>query len=52
LIEWIAKYWLEVLFGLVCAGVGWTVRHHIKLLLKDKQRHEDDMLGAIDKKFD
>ena len=52
LIDFIVKYWVEVLFGLICGGIAFTVRHHVKLIIADKKRHEDDMLKAIDVKFD
>ena len=52
LIDWITKYWLEVIFTLICSGTAFLIRHHIKLLISDKKRHEKDTLDAIDKKFD
>ena len=38
--EWIAKYWLEVLFGLVTAGVGIALRRISKALQKEKVRNQ------------
>jgi hypothetical protein len=52
LIDFIVKYWVEVLFGLICGAVAFVVRHHVKLIIADKKRHETDMLKAIDEKFD
>ena len=52
LIEFIAKYWLEVLFGLICSGVALSVKHHLKLAKLDKERHEQDLIGSIEKKLD
>ena len=28
------------------------IRHHVKLIINDKKRHEQDTLNAIDQKFD
>jgi hypothetical protein len=52
LLEWIAKYWLEVIFTLICSGAAFVIRHHVKLILNDKKRRQDDLLESIDKKFD
>ncbi len=52
LIDFIVKYWVEVLFGLICGGVAFVVRHHVKLIIADRKRHETDLLTSIDKKFD
>jgi len=32
LIEFIAKYWIEVGFGLICGAIAWVARHYVKLL--------------------
>lgn len=52
LLEWIAKYWLEVVFTLLCSGAAFVIRHHVKLIINDKKRRQDDLLESIDKKFD
>jgi hypothetical protein len=52
LFEWIARYWLEVLFTLICSGAAFLIRHHIKLMIDDRKRRQDEMLKAIDNKFD
>ena len=52
LIDFIVKYWVEVLFGLICGGVAFVVRHHVKLIIADRKRHETDLLTSIDKKFE
>ena len=36
--EWVAKYWLEVLFGCVTAGVGIALRQISKNMKKEKER--------------
>ena len=51
LFEWIAKYWLEVLFTLICSGAAFVIRHHVKLIISEKKRNENDTLKAIDEKF-
>lgn len=38
--EWLVKYWLEVLFGLVTAGVGIALRRISKALQKEKVRNQ------------
>lgn len=45
LVEWIARYWLEVLFGLICAGFGLFFKNYIKLL---KKQREDDKKAMQD----
>ena len=47
LFEWIAKYWLEVLFTLICSGAAFLIRHHVKLFIADKKRHETDIIQAL-----
>jgi len=29
LIEFIAKYWIEVFFGLICGTIAWLARHYV-----------------------
>ena len=36
--EWLVKYWLEVLFGCVTAGVGIALRQISKNMKKEKER--------------
>ena len=48
----IAKYWLEVAFGLVCAAIAWMAKHYMKLIRDDRKRHEDDLINAIHTKMD
>lgn len=38
MLEWICKYWLEVLFGLVVTGVGIVQRNISKRLKEEKAR--------------
>ncbi len=52
MLEWIAKYWLEVVFTLICSGAAFVIRHHVKLIINDKKRRQDDLLESINKKFD
>ena len=51
LIDFIVKYWVEVLFGLICGGIAFTVRHHIKLIIEEKKRQNENLLNKIDDKF-
>jgi hypothetical protein len=52
LIEFIVKYWLEVLFGLLCAGISFAVKHHYKLITQQRKDKEKSLLEKIDDKFD
>ncbi len=38
--EWLIKYWLEVLFGLVTAGIGIALRRISKKLNQEKKRNQ------------
>lgn len=40
MMEWIAKYWLEVLFGLIVAGLGWGFRNLAKRLKVEQQKNK------------
>ena len=59
-IEFIAKYWLTILFGLIAAWLGQKVKHYQQLLIKeknDKKQEEfndiiEDVKKYVDKKFD
>lgn len=45
--EFILKYWVEVLFGIVVTGGGFLLRHHFKLFkesLDHKMENRDDKL--------
>ncbi len=48
----IAKYWLEVAFGLVCAAIAWIAKSYISLLKKDRQNHETEIIDTINEKMD
>ena len=48
MLEWIAKYWLEVLFGLVSAGFGIFSRRLSKRLNEEKARNEAIENGVRD----
>lgn len=52
LIEFITKYWLEVLFSLICAAAAFIVKHHIKLIIEDRKRHEKELIKAMGEKLD
>ena len=52
MIDFIVKYWVEVLFGLISGVIAFVVRHHVKLIITDRKRHEADLLDSIDKKFE
>ena len=48
----IAKYWLEVAFGLVCAAIAWVAKNYIALLKKDRKSHETEIIDTIQEKMD
>lgn len=52
LIEFITKYWLEVVFSLICGGAAFVIKHHIKLIIEDRKRHEKDLIDAMTNKLD
>ena len=52
LIEFITKYWLEVLFSLICGSAAFIIKHHIKLIIEDRKRHETDLIKAMTDKLD
>lgn len=47
--EFIVKYWLEVVFGLIVAGLGWAYRNLAKKLKaeRDKNKAIEDGLRDI-----
>lgn len=45
--DFVVKYWLEILFGLVVSGVSFLVKHHLKLMQDSQKQHEQEMLDAI-----
>ena len=48
-IEFIAKYWIEVGFGLICGTVAWVARHYIQLLKKQRADHENEIIKTMEK---
>lgn len=51
LFDFIVKYWVEVLFGLICGAIGFSVRHHVKLIIEEKKRQNEEMMKNINEKF-
>jgi len=49
---WLAKYWLEVLFGFIVAGIGIFFKYFWKLVKQDREQHEKNLLSAISEKMD
>jgi|GEM_PF-6293443 len=35
MLEFILQYWLEILFGLIIAGLGWFLRKFFKMVKKE-----------------
>ena len=50
--DFIVKYWLEVMFSLVCRVVAFVARHYVRLIKDEKKMHETEMINAIEKKLD
>ena len=51
MLEWIAKYWLEVLFGGILSGLTFVIRHHLKLIRDTREQHNKDLMDKIDDRF-
>lgn len=49
---WLAKYWLEVLFGFIVAGIGVFFRYFWKLVKNDRDQHDKNLIEQIGKKMD
>jgi hypothetical protein len=47
MIEWIAKYWIEVVFGLICTGVS----AYFKFKADKRKFKQEKFDEALDKKF-
>ena len=46
--EFIAKYWLEVLFGLIVAGLGWAYRNLAKRFKAEREKNQAIENGVRD----
>lgn len=46
--EWLVKYWLEVLFGLVVTGIGIVQRRLSKRMKEERKRNEAIENGVRD----
>lgn len=46
--EWLVKYWLEVLFGLVVTGIGLVQRRLSKRMKEERKRNEAIENGVRD----
>ena len=53
MVEFILKYWVEVLFGIVVTGGGFLLRHHFKLFKESidhkMENHDDKLLDKVAK---
>ena len=49
---WLAKYWFEVLFGFIVAGIGVFFRYFWKLVKSDREQHEQNLIKAMGDKMD
>ena len=50
--DFIVKYWLEVVFSLVCAAVAYVARHYVKLIKQEKKKHEEEIIATLNTKLD
>jgi hypothetical protein len=49
---WLAKYWLEVLFGFIVAGIGLFFKYFWKLFVNDRKQHDKELIDTISVKMD
>ena len=47
MIDFIVKYWLQVLFGLIAAGLGFMAKHYYGLWKKEKENKQNQILDSI-----
>jgi len=47
LIEFIAKYWLEVGFGLICGAIAWIAKYFLNLIKKERAKHDQDIINTM-----
>ena len=45
--EFIAKYWIEVVFSLVCAGVAWVVKFLLKSINIEREAHDKKLIETM-----
>ncbi len=50
--DFIAKYWLEALFGIIIAVLTGIVKHYFKLIKDSQTRHEQDIINTMTSKMD
>lgn len=51
MIDFIVKYWVEFLFGLVVSGMGIFFKRHMTLLKKEQAAEKKDFLDLIKKEI-
>ena len=47
--DFIAKYWLEVFFGLICAGVAGFAKYLIKNFKDERERRDKELVSTMEK---
>lgn len=47
MLEFILQYWLEILFGLIVAGLGWFLRKFFKMMKEEYERKHQETIDAI-----
>ena len=52
MLDFIIKYWLEVLFGLICGALALFVKKSIELYKTVKNNHETSIIETIQEKMD
>lgn len=50
--EWILKYWLEALFGVLCAGISVFFKHYYKKIADRRKFKQDQLNKSLDEKFE
>lgn len=51
MLDWIIKYWVQVVFGLFCAAIGWFAKEFIKMSKNEKQNHEEEIIEKLQAKI-
>lgn len=47
MLEFILQYWLEILFGLIIAGLGWFLRKFFKMVKKEYGEKQEKILNEL-----
>lgn len=51
MLDFITKYWIEFLFGLIVSGMGIFFKHYLKLLKNEQKNEKNEFLKIIKKEI-